>query len=681
MNKEKYNLIDSLISKNGFFSWVLDDHKKIDNNFISEKSLLEEVQDSPDNSSFFSDLMELGSVPVHLMHAVLDKQFPKSNWAAATGSSGADVDTDISELGIEQGPLIKSEDTKLLESVIEKLIQDEENKYSIKYQNDIGEMIVVPLNINLSVLLKKANVNHLYLSDSAVAKFQHLASGKVARKTDNVDHVLYDVIQKIPAGLQLALRLYTEDSECNYLANNVDNFLTSETAKLHVFMLCFGAVALRQLTLEYANKMSEIYHKKYLTKKEGELKIFHETYMSQKTLCRSDPMKWFRGLINESVYVRISGFVSTAYTANVNKKIKVINAPGYLPTIEPISAYTMEHEVLLPPGGQYIVRKKQDNQYEMICVNTPSFSSPLDYHLSCALRYAFIKHLSKPFAEDSAEASIVIGGRQIYRPNHALAHTLRQIFYVKPIMDYFAHYAVDPEFAIFCRVQKDLFFIQLALIFSVTGRESEIGFSEDPIKYRKFREKSAADFRRYAESINMQMKDILRFERLVLYMGNPIFPLSINISNQSDFNKADNYIFYIMTLAHKLDLPRCYSISMFENSLRPYTTTPLIKVCSQQESDFFNLKKYAVQLIVATHDRLTRQFSNDYHIPSEGFYDETFADISLKPSSAEKVLESIPVPTVKKLPAKSLKRRLFADQSVSTDPEATSVAHFKIKPG
>jgi hypothetical protein len=579
-------------------------------------------------------------------HKAVLKFFDKSNvWQPAPNASQQQPLV-VDDTVLECGPLQKSEETRQLEEYIELILSDITGRYTLEYDHETEEYILKPDNINMSVLVKKANLNHLTLSSTQIDCFQRQAP--VHSNALHLVHPLSSLVAKLDLGLQTALRLYTDYALCNEFINSLQQF-DPKTAKEHLLTLCFGAVALQKLMLLYDHELYVISEKQkiassQLTPQDKVLLDFHERYHDARTLLRKDSMKWFHGDIGESHFTHISGFVSTSYNTS-DQNIRILNAPRFLPTLEALSSLVNEHEVLLPPSGQYIIKKQSSDTFDMIYVNSPSFNSPLTYKVSHALRFAYVKHFRNQYLHISDE--LLIGKTKIARPNHGLPHSLRQLYLVKPIMDYFAKHAINPRFAAFCHLELNLELILLGLIFAVTGRESEISFADNPDLYRTYREASAAHFYEYAQSINLDEDSIKCMRRLVLFLGNPDFPEKINISSSKEYNEEDNFIFYVMTLAHKLDLPRCYTAKQWETSLSSYMRAPLVEESEEAKERFFNLSRYAVQLLSASHDVVMPEITEAFKLSKKPMRDAFFATISTSPAAAESVLEAVPRPALK----------------------------------
>lgn len=145
--------------------------------------------------------------------------------------------------------------------------------------------------------------------------------------------------------------------------------------------------------------------------------------------------------------------------------------------------------------------------------------------------------------------------------------------------------------------------MKIAACFSITGRDSEISASEDLVRYEEYRSKCAEHLNKFLdESLgDISVEEKQRLSHIVRYMGNPNYEKSvttpINTHPIEEEKKLRNYMHRILTIAHKLDLPRCYNKIGFQNSMK--LAHELSKSTPQQEKDLYTLAKYAIKLIKA----------------------------------------------------------------------------------
>tara|TARA_R110002110_G_scaffold415609_1_gene651420 strand:+ start:2172 stop:7853 length:5682 start_codon:yes stop_codon:yes gene_type:complete len=86
----------------------------------------------------------------------------------------------------------------------------------------------------------------------------------------------------------------------------------------------------------------------------------------------------------------------------------------------------------------------------------------------------------------------------IWRPNHGLAHSSRGALYAPTVIQYFQEFAQDKEHYSFS--EADIEKIQIALMFRVSGRENESGYSDDPVAYAEYQKGHARYFKEYCQN-------------------------------------------------------------------------------------------------------------------------------------------------------------------------------------
>jgi ankyrin repeat protein len=187
-----------------------------------------------------------------------------------------------------------------------------------------------------------------------------------------------------------------------------------------------------------------------------------------------------------------------------------------------------------------------------------------------ATQYAYDHHYKNAYTQPevaSADLSLTIDGVTIKRPNHGMAHVLRKALYIPIIYQLFLSHAKDSEFkdALSNLSAEQLKLIQIAILFSVSGRESELGVvdsKQSMAAYLAYRKKSKANFMEYMklEGYHHPDKDNEFIETLaeqVKYFGNPEFLIMVALRNPQPQKVC---IYNIMNLAHNLELLRCYTL-------------------------------------------------------------------------------------------------------------------------
>lgn len=226
------------------------------------------------------------------------------------------------------------------------------------------------------------------------------------------------------------------------------------------------------------------------------------------------------------------------------------------------------------------------------------------------------EHLSKPY--HSSEKALDLhtkdwtlncgNNRTLNRPNHGLSHTLRGAVMVPEVFYSYATHSTDKNTREMVQNLRkdDIKRMQVAMLFSVVGRKSELGFADNPAVYRGYREASAKLFEHYAKTHYKDLfnspEQIDSWKGLVLDYGNPAFKPEVNKPEQAIIAK-------IMRQCHCLDLLRCYSQDEFVMKV----TTPLQNDLGVDAAN--NLVNYSKTLLEKTGDRLvgTKSYNVQEH--------------------------------------------------------------------
>lgn len=230
--------------------------------------------------------------------------------------------------------------------------------------------------------------------------------------------------------------------------------------------------------------------------------------------------------------------------------------------------------------------------------------------------YVYTHHLSKAYKEtdmDRTDAVLKHDNQVIHRPNHGLAHSLRVATYIPLVVEYFQQFA-KPKLSQLCQNlnSEELKKLQLCMLFSVSGRESDLAFKSNPDKYREYRQRSAEQFILYARD-KMSKDDVKKYAELILNMGNPDYLKSKKITPKKEA------LFHIMNLAHQLDLMRCYHFAQYSIAIANGHDSLIIPSNTQQRH-FNALLKTVSQRIHATGDRLYCQVKDNQLVSSTEDY-------------------------------------------------------------
>lgn len=175
----------------------------------------------------------------------------------------------------------------------------------------------------------------------------------------------------------------------------------------------------------------------------------------------------------------------------------------------------------------------------------------------------------------------------IPRSNHGLAHTLRVVWLVLQVFKFYAHVFPKNYAGI---DKKEVLKIQVAMLFSVVGRQNEMSRDEDQKTYELFHVLSANAFKRYAMRANGKLKNLFKDEKEIDRYAQAI--LSFGAPDQDDPIKT------IMRQAHNLDLMRCYDQQKFDDKV----AKPLMNELGSQNAE--RLLNYAASLLINTGDRI-----------------------------------------------------------------------------
>ncbi|OGT25260.1 MAG: hypothetical protein A3I77_05430 [Gammaproteobacteria bacterium RIFCSPLOWO2_02_FULL_42_14] len=302
-------------------------------------------------------------------------------------------------------------------------------------------------------------------------------------------------------------------------------------------------------------------------------------------------------------------------------EIKDEGSPGSQCSIVSISTAPVENETLLPTVHLQFNSESHSEKldeadrsvFKAKIVRGPITETTEHYFSELALCEAYEKHLKNPYKDNNSTKG------SIHRPNHALAHHCRVMAYMDDIIEYFKKHAKDEEFKKFCETltHHDIEIIKILLAFSKTGRESEIAFPDNPTKYQEYQNASCDNMTQFMKNfLSPTDSEIDYYYEILQYMGNPDF--STKATGTTDEKQKKIFINHLITLAHKLDLPRCYSSTQWESALNPYQSDEtMIQLSEKQRSDFETLKELAICAILETGDESLVHSSRDVKDPAQ----------------------------------------------------------------
>lgn len=142
----------------------------------------------------------------------------------------------------------------------------------------------------------------------------------------------------------------------------------------------------------------------------------------------------------------------------------------------------------------------------------------------------------------------------IYRPNHGLSHTLTVVFFVPWLVCVLKNFAADTSlYHIFQK--RHIKFLQLCMLFSVVGRQNDVGWRDNLKLYKFYREESGRLFEEHCRRFFEDFKELSIYKKHLIDMGNPD-------------NTDPRHV--IINMSHKLHLLRCFSESELRTSLVDY---------------------------------------------------------------------------------------------------------------
>ena len=312
-----------------------------------------------------------------------------------------------------------------------------------------------------------------------------------------------------------------------------------------------------------------------------------------------------------------------------------------------------EGEILVPHGTSYLYTQNLKGGFFAREVNSPGIIPKGDYWSSIALAEAYRNYLSKPY-QYAPKHKVTIEGVTIERPNHGLAHEYRVMLYIDIVIDYFAHYAKNDDFRLFCQcidpVERS--WLRVAAAYSVTGRENELSVGEDLAEYDKARNACKIQMASFLEKYPASSEDSAMREGMldiVRWMGNPFYEKqdgdkpAINQLSDNEEREHRNFIYRILSLAHKLDLPRCYGPAQFNTALEMARVH--VTQSDEQQADYLRMIRYAVDLIAAHGDCLrTDMEASGKLIDCQKQYRSPFQQVSSNLRQLREVSETISYP-------------------------------------
>lgn len=550
---------------------------------------------------------------------------------------------DLLENHYSFGPLEKRAETGILEHVLEQLVSQDISTVHFHYQEFIG--YILKLNdqpeINISLLLRYANPGHFTFSNELVEKIGAvlavLEGKKVWQHTGGYNSSLFSREEIDPISL-IALENYISERYRNinllFRGKVLDPGLQHkwllplmETRNLLANFLCGCLVSNLANKLASSTQNEETNTKKLLVRKETLDAIMQKSRSNGAV--RLPSITSFSRRPDGSPFFREPGLTMT-FLDGVN-----------LPVINP-----KEEEVILPAGEHLIYTHNPDGHYNANIIRSPDIQISGSYRAMQALAHAFSSHLNTRYKDKRND--VVINERRIERPNHGLAHTYDVIVYLDMFIDYFASFAKENGFSEFCQniPYSEKEWLGVAAAFSITGRESEVAAIDNLKRYDEFREASAQHFDTFLSLYPPAEKNDAMQERMrhvLRYMGNPAYEQSINDHPDPEERMHRNYLHRLLTLAHKLDLVRCYNPHEFKRAM--HLVEQLSIASPQQDLAYRQMIEYAIELCKAHGNMLATDINQSNELISVNInYRVPFDEVSLSVLSLLAISDEVKMP-------------------------------------
>lgn len=619
-------------------------------------------------------------------HPLLPRTEPSADTQAANLLSIIKNAPNNSRKTLTYGPLNKSKGTIEIEKLLKRILQISVDDIQIDFsdENYIFKFRNEP-PINLSLLIRNANLTQLTLKANFVEKVYTLIQKLIT--TSEPINFTGPITQSLSLAHKTAINIY-----CGSRFRNINRFFRSETLEVSRKVKFNDNVSLDRLACfllgcvihDAVNKLNVFVDS--LPEKMALNKIVnhHGLIPSQKNIVTlikaSTPILSEEELKNILAmnFERIEDFFPvnkvldrkeflddeiiksrlanpwffpalTSFSnfhngdADGNCQTKLINPPTY---------YVLKNcqgEVIFSQGEQVITNQIEGSGilYSEI-VRSPSLARQNHYWSELALSVALKRHLSQAYKDESSQ--IVLNGKTIHRPNHNMPHVYRVMELITVVCHYFSFHAKDGGFLEFCNKisSEEIEWLRVAAAFSVTGRESEVGARDNLIRYEQYREASARNFTAFIDETNANnhmLKE--RLIQVVRYMGNPDYDKKLNSHCDDQERQTRNYFYYLLTIAHNLDLARCYPKEAYINALK--LCQDLSVRNDKQQKTFNKMIRYNIELIKAHGGALNCDINHldelvDVHVD---YHEKYFPEASLSMKRLFELSQMVPRPSRK----------------------------------
>ncbi len=227
--------------------------------------------------------------------------------------------------------------------------------------------------------------------------------------------------------------------------------------------------------------------------------------------------------------------------------------------------------------------------------STGIMSSEYAYFIRQALRSVHRDILSKPYSNGDS------------RSNHDTYHVIRTLSILQELVAYLKKHANDQiKPLIEDMTYDDMFWVKLALIFFITGRDGEESSQESPERYSAYKKASSAHYMQYIKRMQEEYPSTLLPEALQDRKTQEFLVELLAYSDDPSPYLAGKtgkplLIAVLVHVAHSLDLIRCYSGNRYDEAVSK-RLSPFVYSSIEQEGDLRLLKTLARLYVEETKD-------------------------------------------------------------------------------
>ncbi len=584
---------------------------------------------------------------------------------------------------IQFGPLEKDLYTQQLQWIA-KFALRHPNSCHFYEENDELIVQIKELKINLTHLLSQSNLSHVSLSQKDSILF--IKTCTLSQKQQNI------ITAQLPANFtlpkkeltpaeKLCVNDYTQDDHKSINSilhanppegeKNLPNFYCNNFLKM-----MFIASGLNKITPSWTRNLEDLTPQTVTYRGE---KHIHADEINQR-------IEKLNANLSDIIQKQ-PGFASTSTNLDVSKKFdgklcRIEYDKIYGKNIQLLSAHENEEEYLQLPGFIHLLSHSEESEshvFKAQCL-TPLFTSyrsvqhehefsilktfasasaiPNDVaekeHLPLFLegllpqcQFVFTHFLSKDYTDTSYIGDwehITYFGKTLPRPNHNMPHVMRVAQLVPLVAQFLTAHG-------YCKfTQREINIVQLTALFSVVGRQNEIGFKDmkaDNSGYKLFKQESGNQFACYVNHtrfLNMPSEEIKLYSHNIMKMGEP----------------GENHpTAVLLALAHKLDLLRCYEPDRVKNDI-----INVLELYIADHADIEKLMDYAESLLHATGNRVMygKEITDNYN-------DDLFYAVSTNVKTCYRAISSVPMPTPNAKITNTAEKRKGEDINEAEQPQ------------